>query len=67
MSDERIDSLRFGNLCLETEGCGLYWILIVRGDQRGFVWQLADGGTEWFLARLPGFGFWRVARENTGD
>jgi hypothetical protein len=33
-----------GNLYLGTDGCGMNWVLIISGVQRGFIWQLSDVG-----------------------
>ncbi len=35
-----------GHLYLGTEGCGLNWVLIVTGPERGFVWQIAGEGAQ---------------------
>ncbi|MFB7427722.1 SMI1/KNR4 family protein [Streptomyces hydrogenans] len=33
-----------GSLLLGTDGCGMYWHLVVTGPQRGHVWQIAGEG-----------------------
>lgn len=35
-----------GSLCLGTEGCGMYWHLIVTGPDRGRVWLLSGEGIQ---------------------
>jgi hypothetical protein len=35
-----------GHLYLGTEGCGLNWVLIVTGPERGLIWQIADEGAQ---------------------
>lgn len=44
--EDRLASLRFGNLCLGTDGCGLYWLLIVSGPERGQIWSVGDGAIQ---------------------
>ncbi len=41
-----IAAQRHGHLYLGTEGCGLNWVLIVTGPERGFVWQIAGEGAQ---------------------
>ena len=47
-----------------TDGCGIYWHLIVTGPHRGHVWQIAGEGAQPFGAEFgyttahPGFGGW---------
>ena len=53
-----------GVLILGTDGCGLYWALVVRGPDFGSIWMLSDVGitptipkmtfTEWYEAWLDG-------------
>ncbi|WP_405553344.1 SMI1/KNR4 family protein [Streptomyces sp. NBC_01171] len=51
-----------GSLLLGTDGCGLYWHLIVTGPQRGHVWMIAENGAIPFGTSLmpgtPGFAGW---------
>ncbi|WP_225802463.1 SMI1/KNR4 family protein [Streptomyces sp. NK15101] len=42
-----------GSLLLGTDGCGMYWHLIVTGPQRGHVWQIAGEGAMPFGPRSP--------------
>lgn len=41
---ERIEAVGSGALVLGTDGCGLYSLLVVTGDERGKIWTLADVG-----------------------
>jgi hypothetical protein len=53
-----------GSLVLGTDGCGMYWHLIVTGEHRGHVWLIADVGATPFGAEFgfttgePGFAGW---------
>ncbi|MER5649034.1 SMI1/KNR4 family protein [Streptosporangium sp. NPDC002524] len=47
-----------GSIVLGTDGCGMYWHLVVSGPHRGHVWQISGEGAVPFGA---GFGF------TTGD
>ncbi|MFJ4340136.1 SMI1/KNR4 family protein [Streptomyces sp. NPDC088915] len=55
-----------GSLLLGTDGCGMYWHLILTGPQRGHVWQIADEGAIPFgppspdapMPGTPGFAGW---------
>ncbi|MEU8778601.1 SMI1/KNR4 family protein [Streptomyces sp. NPDC048606] len=55
-----------GSLLLGTDGCGMYWHLIVTGPQRGHVWQIAGEGAMPFgpespdavMPGTPGFTGW---------
>ena len=54
-----------GSVVLATDGCGLYWHLVVSGPQRGRVWCVADVGAGPFGADFgydgegePGFAQW---------
>lgn len=42
-----------GSLLLGTDGCGMYWHLIVTGPQRGHVWQIARRGRDAVRSRVP--------------
>ena len=42
--DDAIDEVEQGVLHLGTEGCGMYWVLVVRGQARGTVWMLSGEG-----------------------
>ena len=35
-----------GSICLGTDGCGMYWHLIVAGPDRGVPWMLAGEGIQ---------------------
>ncbi len=43
-ADARLETVSHGNLILGHDGCGMYWTLVVSGDQKGRVWQLTDIG-----------------------
>jgi hypothetical protein len=43
---ERIAACRDGWLTLGTEGCGMDWVLIVSGAQRGSVWNIESQGAQ---------------------
>ncbi|MFE0640647.1 SMI1/KNR4 family protein [Streptomyces sp. NPDC058877] len=55
-----------GSLLLGTDGCGMYWHLIVTGPQRGHVWQISGEGAVPFgspspdalMPGTPGFTGW---------
>ncbi|GHF92993.1 SMI1/KNR4 family protein [Streptomyces hydrogenans] len=55
-----------GSLLLGTDGCGMYWHLVVTGPQRGHVWQIAGEGALPFgshvadppMPGIPGFTGW---------
>ncbi|MFE6030291.1 SMI1/KNR4 family protein [Streptomyces niveus] len=52
-----------GSVVLGTDGCGLYWHLIVTGAQRGRVWAVSDVGAAPFEEEpggtgAPGFAAW---------
>ncbi|MFJ7158188.1 SMI1/KNR4 family protein [Streptomyces sp. NPDC101118] len=55
-----------GSLLLGTDGCGMYWHLVVTGPQRGHVWQIAGEGALPFgpespdalMPGTPGFTGW---------
>ncbi|MFJ1600587.1 SMI1/KNR4 family protein [Streptomyces sp. NPDC088261] len=55
-----------GSLLLGTDGCGMYWHLIVTGPQRGHVWLIDEYGAMPFGTRpdtsvmpgTPGFAGW---------
>jgi hypothetical protein len=53
-----------GSLVLGTDGCGIYWHLIVTGPHRGHVWQITGEGAQPFGAEFgyttarSGFGGW---------
>ncbi len=50
-----------GSIVLGTDGCGMYWHLIVTGEHRGQVWSIGGVGAQPFGAQLghtsgqPGF------------
>ncbi|MGW2082213.1 SMI1/KNR4 family protein [Streptomyces sp. NPDC001939] len=55
-----------GSLLLGTDGCGMYWHLIVTGWQRGHVWLIDENGAMPFgtqsanalMPGIPGFTGW---------
>ncbi|MEU1439346.1 SMI1/KNR4 family protein [Streptomyces sp. NPDC005786] len=55
-----------GSLLLGTDGCGMYWHLIITGPQRGHVWLIDENGAVPFGTRpdtslmpgTPGFAGW---------
>ncbi|GAA2441613.1 SMI1/KNR4 family protein [Streptomyces macrosporus] len=53
-----------GSIVLGTDGCGMYWHLIVTGPHRGHVWNITDVGAVPFGAEFghttsePGFAGW---------
>ncbi len=57
-----------GSLLLGTDGCGMYWHLIVTGPQRGHVWLIDENGAIPFGTRpgtclmlgTPGFLGWVI-------
>ncbi|MEU0205106.1 SMI1/KNR4 family protein [Streptomyces canus] len=65
--EARVDSVfDHGSLLLGTDGCGMYWHLIVTGPQRGHVWLIDENGAMPFGTRpdtslmpgAPGFAGW---------
>lgn len=42
-----------GSLLLGTDGCGMYWHLIVTGPQRGHIWQIPGEAAMPFGPRSP--------------
>jgi hypothetical protein len=43
--EQRLNGVRFhGHIFLGTNGCGEDWILIIAGNERGYVWNRADVG-----------------------
>ncbi|MFB6876174.1 SMI1/KNR4 family protein [Streptomyces sp. NPDC056323] len=65
--EARMDSVfDHGSLLLGTDGCGMYWHLIVTGSQRGQVWLIDENGAMPFGTRpdtslmpgTPGFVGW---------
>ncbi|MFD6472967.1 SMI1/KNR4 family protein [Streptomyces anulatus] len=65
--DDRVESVfDHGSLVLGTDGCGMYWHLIVTGPQRGQVWLIDENGAIPFGTRsaaslmpgVPGFAGW---------
>ncbi|NUR28699.1 MAG: SMI1/KNR4 family protein, partial [Catenulispora sp.] len=41
-----------GSVVLGTDGCGMYWHLIVTGEQRGHVWWISGEGAVPFGAEF---------------
>ena len=73
-----VSRLRCGNLCLGHQGCGLFFVLVVTGPERGQVWSLGDGGIqplaprcnflEWYEYWLDGGDDWfRDFKYEEGD
>ncbi|MEV8454183.1 SMI1/KNR4 family protein [Streptomyces sp. NPDC052095] len=64
--DRRGPVFDHGSLLLGTDGCGMYWHLIVTGPQRGHVWLIDENGAMPFGTRpgtspmpgTPGFTGW---------
>lgn len=65
--DDRVESVfDHGSLVLGTDGCGMYWHLIVTGPQRGHVWLIDENGAIPFGTRsdaslmpgVPGLAGW---------
>lgn len=64
----RRESARYGSVNLGHDGCGLYWLLIVTGSERGQVWAYTDVGVcpqeprrdfvAWVEAWLDGVWWW---------
>jgi hypothetical protein len=67
-SDRAAASARHGALLLGNDGCGMLWLLIVTGTERGRVWWLTDVGVQptmprrdflrWFVDWLDGTREW---------
>jgi SMI1 / KNR4 family (SUKH-1) len=56
-SDEEVEAAADGVLFLGDDGCGMYWMLVVTGEARSEVWQLAEDGVQPCAPRL-GFLDW---------
>lgn len=65
--ENRMDAVfDHGSVLLGTDGCGMYWHLIVTGPQRGHVWLIDENGAVPFGTRpgtslmpgTPGFAGW---------
>jgi hypothetical protein len=41
-----VDACRNGWLKIGTEGCGMDWVVVVTGPQRGQVWNIEDQGAQ---------------------
>jgi hypothetical protein len=65
---DRDAASRHGSLNLGTDGCGLYWLLIVTGAERSHMWARTDVGftpteprwdfLQWVEAWLDGSEWW---------
>jgi hypothetical protein len=44
-----------GSVVLGTDGCGMYWHLVVTGEQRGRIWNISDVGAAPFGATFGHF------------
>jgi hypothetical protein len=40
------DQVGHGSICLGTDGCAIYWHLIVTGPERGNVWMICGEGIQ---------------------
>jgi hypothetical protein len=53
-----------GSIVLGTDGCGMYWHLIVTGPHRGHIWNISGEGAAPFGSEFgfttgdPGFAGW---------
>jgi hypothetical protein len=63
--DARIEEVfNHGSVVLGTDGCGMYWHLVVTGPQRGHIWLITGEGAGPFGAEFgfttarPGFAGW---------
>ncbi|MFJ8042368.1 SMI1/KNR4 family protein [Kitasatospora sp. NPDC096147] len=64
-----------GSLLLGTDGCGMYWHLVVTGPQRGHVWLVTESGALPFgdatadhpLPGAPGFAGWAAHWAGGGE
>ncbi|MEJ2396425.1 MAG: SMI1/KNR4 family protein [Candidatus Thiodiazotropha sp.] len=66
--EEKLKGTEFGCLVLGTDGCGMFWLLIVTGESRGQIWQTSDVGlqpclpnltfTQWYKNWLEGNTDW---------
>jgi hypothetical protein len=67
--EEELDALLaqvfdHGTVVLGTDGCGMYWHLVVTGPHRGHIWNISDVGAVPFGAEFghttgePGFAGW---------
>jgi len=62
------DQVDCGSLCLGTDGCAMYWHLVVTGPERGRLWMLAGEGIQptvprrdfltWYEDWLDGVAIW---------
>ncbi|MCX4967468.1 SMI1/KNR4 family protein [Streptomyces sp. NBC_00654] len=55
-----------GSIVLGTDGCGMYWHLIVTGPQRGHIWWISGEGAYPFSRNGSGFAAW-VRHWTSGD
>ena len=64
-------------MVLGHDGCGLFWLLIVNGSEKGKIWQTSDMGiqpcapsltfTEWYENWLNGNTDWWAGYESEVD
>jgi hypothetical protein len=47
------EQIAWGGICLGTDGCGMYWHLIVTGPERGMPWMLAGEGIQPLCPKRP--------------
>ena len=65
---EKTNKAEFGCLALGHDGCGMFWLLVVNGEEKGKVWQITDMGivpcappltfTQWYENWLNGNTEW---------
>lgn len=42
----KLERIHSGNLIIGEDGCGIYWMLIITGAERGQMWQLTEVGAQ---------------------
>jgi hypothetical protein len=50
--EEKLAATELGCLALGTDGCGMFWLLVVNGDSKGQIWQTTEMGIQPCLPRL---------------
>lgn len=43
---QKFERIHRGSLILGEDGCGIFWLLIITGPERGQVWQLTEVGIQ---------------------
>ena len=66
--ENKVRETEYGCLALGHDGCGMFWLLVVNGPQKGKVWQTTESGivpcapsltfTEWYENWLNGNTDW---------